>query len=46
LVENDIDDDNNDEDMTEIFTTKTNRAILTHDIAISIINRYLILEHN
>ncbi|XP_022180231.1 endoribonuclease dcr-1 isoform X3 [Myzus persicae] len=40
LVENDIDDENNDEDMTEVFYTKTNRAMLTHDIAISIVNRY------
>ncbi|XP_060881396.1 endoribonuclease Dicer-like isoform X5 [Metopolophium dirhodum] len=40
LVENDIDDENNDENMTEVFNTKTKRAVLTHEIAISIINRY------
>jgi len=45
LVENDIDDENNDENMTEVFNTKTKRGVLTHEIAISIINRYLILEH-
>uniref|UniRef100_A0A2H8TDA5 Endoribonuclease Dicer n=1 Tax=Melanaphis sacchari TaxID=742174 RepID=A0A2H8TDA5_9HEMI len=38
LVENDIDDENNDENMSEVF--KTERATLTHDAAISIINRY------
>ncbi|XP_027844608.1 endoribonuclease Dicer isoform X4 [Aphis gossypii] len=38
LVDNDIDDENNDENMTEVFKTK--HAILTHDVAISIVNRY------
>ncbi|XP_003240109.1 endoribonuclease dcr-1 isoform X4 [Acyrthosiphon pisum] len=40
LVDNDIDDENNDEKMTEVFHTETDRALLTHEIAISIINRY------
>lgn len=43
MVDNDIDDENNDENMTEVFKTK--HAILTHDVAISIVNRYLILKH-
>ncbi|XP_026808824.1 endoribonuclease Dicer-like isoform X3 [Rhopalosiphum maidis] len=42
LVDNDIDDENNDENndenMIEVFKTK--HAILTHEAAISIINRY------
>lgn len=41
MVENDIDDDNNEENMTEVFYTKTKRGTINHENAIGIVNRYV-----
>jgi len=39
LVENDIGDENNEENMTEVFYTNTKRGTLNHENAIGIINK-------